>query len=66
TLAGLVTHADLEKGQVYPDLCRIREVSAEIAAAVAEIAYAADLTSSPRPEGDLVEVMRSTMYDPHY
>ena len=45
TLAALVTEEDLAQGSLYPALPRIREVSAGIAAAVAEIA-------STRARGD--------------
>jgi malate dehydrogenase (oxaloacetate-decarboxylating)(NADP+) len=66
TLAELVSDEDLQKGRIYPDLTRIREVSARIAADVAELAYSAELTVGPRPEGDMLALMRGLMYDPHY
>lgn len=66
TLASLVTDEELASGQVYPALERIREVSAQIAAAVAEVAFSEGLTNTERPKQELVEVMRSSMYDPHY
>lgn len=66
TLASLVTDEELERGQVYPALERIREVSAQIAAAVAEVAFSEGLTRTERPKEELVEVMRASMYDPHY
>ena len=65
TLAGLVDEADLAQGSLYPALSRIREVSAAIAAAVAESAYADGLAGKPRPADVLADV-RSQMYDPHY
>lgn len=65
TLAGLVDDADLAQGSLYPALSRIREVSAEIAAAVAESAYANGLAGKPRPADVLADV-RSQMYDPRY
>jgi malate dehydrogenase (oxaloacetate-decarboxylating)(NADP+) len=65
TLAGLVNESDLEQGSLYPALSRIREVSAAIAAAVAESAYADGLAGKPRPEDVLADV-RSQMYDPRY
>ncbi len=39
TLAREVAAEDLAQGRIYPPLARIREVSAAIAAAVAETAY---------------------------
>jgi malate dehydrogenase (oxaloacetate-decarboxylating)(NADP+) len=65
TLAGLVDEADLAQGSLYPALSRIREVSAAIAAAVAESAYSAGLAGKPRPADVLADV-RSQMYDPRY
>jgi malate dehydrogenase (oxaloacetate-decarboxylating)(NADP+) len=65
TLAGLVDEADLAQGSLYPALSRIREVSAAIAVAVAESAYATGLAGKPRPAHVAADV-RSQMYDPRY
>ncbi len=65
TLAGLVSEADLEKGRVYPSLTMIREVSAAIGAAVAEVAYDRGVAGRARPD-DILEQVRSHMYDPRY
>jgi malate dehydrogenase (oxaloacetate-decarboxylating)(NADP+) len=65
TLAQLVTEQDLEQGSLYPALSRIREVSAHIAAAVAETAYASGLAGKARPADVLADV-RAQMYDPKY
>ena len=65
TLANETTPSDLEQGSLYPPLARIREVSARIAAAVAEVAYQHRLTSRRRPRNVLADV-RSQMYDPRY
>jgi len=64
-LAHEVSAADLEQGRVYPPLARTREVSAVIAAAVAEVAYAQRLARIPRPE-DLLAHIKAQMYDPRY
>jgi len=64
-LAGLVTKADLEQGSLYPALPRIREVSAHIAAAVAQVAYDRGLAVGQAPEDILLHV-RSQMYEPRY
>ena len=64
-LAPEVSADDLEQGQVYPPLARIREVSAAVAAAVAEVAYQRDLATKPRPE-DLLAYIKSLMYEPKY
>ena len=65
TLASLVTEEDLASGSVYPDLQRIREVSAKIAVAVAEVVYSRKLTSMPHPK-DLAAYVLAQMYQPEY
>jgi malate dehydrogenase (oxaloacetate-decarboxylating)(NADP+) len=52
-------------GRVYPSFARIREVSAVVAAAVAEVAYARGLTDRERP-GDPLADIRMQMYEPDY
>ena len=65
TLARQTTQADLDQGSLYPALARIREVSARIAAAVADVAYARRLTAQRRP-AKLRARIRAQMYDPAY
>ena len=65
TLAAQVTGARLAEGAIYPPLAEIRAVSAQIALAVAEQAYADGLARLPRPD-DLLEHIRAQMYDPRY
>ena len=65
TLAEMVSEDDLKQGSLYPALPRIREVSARIGAAVAEVAYKRDLAAAPKPN-DMLGHVRSQMYDPHY
>jgi malate dehydrogenase (oxaloacetate-decarboxylating)(NADP+) len=64
-LAHLVSDADLEQGSLYPALPRIREASAHIAEAVAEVAYKRGLAAGHRPN-DLMAYVQSQMYDPRY
>jgi len=64
-LAEQVTDHDLSLGRVYPGLSRIREVSAQIAAAVAGIAYRRGLAEG-EPPADLLAEVRSRMYQPVY
>jgi malate dehydrogenase (oxaloacetate-decarboxylating)(NADP+) len=64
-LAHLVTESDLEQGSLYPTLPRIREVSAAIAATVADSAYRRGTASKPKPTDTLQDV-QSQMFDPHY
>ena len=65
TLANLVTQSDLDQGSLYPALPRIREVSAHIAAAVAQIAYQHALAAGSVPN-DLLAHVQSQVYDPRY
>ena len=64
-LADLVTDEELASGRIYPKLSRIQEVSAEIAAAVCEVAFARGLSDKPRPQ-DLLAYVRGQMYRPFY
>ncbi len=65
TLAYLVNPDDIEQGSLYPALPRIREVSAHIAMAVAEVAYKRGLAAAPKPN-NLMAFIESQMYHPHY
>jgi malate dehydrogenase (oxaloacetate-decarboxylating)(NADP+) len=65
TLANCVTKDDLDQGSLYPALPRIREVSAQIGAAVASVAYQSGLTNGPAPN-DLLALVQAQMYDPTY
>jgi malate dehydrogenase (oxaloacetate-decarboxylating)(NADP+) len=65
TLADHVTEHDLELGRVYPPLDSIRDVSAAIATAVAEVAYQRGLARRPRPD-DLAAAVRAEMFEPDY
>lgn len=65
TLSSHVSEAELAAGRIYPKFDRIRDVSANIAVAVAEVVFEDHLTDSARPD-DLSAVVRDTMYEPHY
>lgn len=65
TLASCVTKEDLRQGRVFPALARIREISALIAAAVAEVAHESGLAREPWPEDQLARI-RSLQYQPAY
>jgi malate dehydrogenase (oxaloacetate-decarboxylating)(NADP+) len=65
TLAQEVTEEDLSQGSVFPPLSSVRQVSAAIAAAVAEVAYQRELATKPRPP-DLLSYIKSLMYEPNY
>jgi malate dehydrogenase (oxaloacetate-decarboxylating)(NADP+) len=64
-LAEQVTQEDLRQGSLYPPLKNIRDVSAHIAAAVADVAYRRGLARAPQP-ADLVGLVKSRMYEPRY
>lgn len=65
TLAELVDESDLAQGRIYPPLTSIREVSVQIAVAVAEVVYARGLSRKARPQDVLADV-RAQMYEPVY
>lgn len=64
-LANCVGKDDLDQGSLYPALPRIREVSARIAAAVADVAYQRGLADGPAPN-DVKALVQSQMYEPKY
>ncbi len=64
-LASQVTDAQLERGSIYPSLSEIRNVSASIALAVAEQAYAEGHARLPRPD-DLKAHIDAYFYEPTY
>lgn len=64
-LAELINDQDLEDGTLYPPLTRIREISLNIAEAVAERAFADGLAGIERP-ADLRQMLADYMYDPVY
>jgi malate dehydrogenase (oxaloacetate-decarboxylating)(NADP+) len=64
-LAHEVSDTDLEKGLLYPPFSRVRDVSAVIAAAVANVAYQRGLARKPMPE-DLLTSIRSQIFEARY
>jgi malate dehydrogenase (oxaloacetate-decarboxylating)(NADP+) len=65
TLADQVSQADLAQGSLYPPLGDVRAVSAHIACAVAEVAFAQKVAGIERP-ADLLAHVKSQMYEPRY
>jgi malate dehydrogenase (oxaloacetate-decarboxylating)(NADP+) len=65
TLALQVSPQDLAQGSLYPPLASVREVSAHIAAAVAEVALGQGHAGMARPP-DLLAHVRACMYEPRY
>lgn len=64
-LAEQVLESDLEMGRIYPSLTRIREVSAHIGVAVAEVAFKDGLARIEKP-ADLLAHIRATQWEPRY
>jgi malate dehydrogenase (oxaloacetate-decarboxylating)(NADP+) len=64
-LASEVAPGDLEQGRIFPALSRIRDVSAVIGAAVAEVAFARGLAGVSRP-ANMLEYVKRQMYEPGY
>ncbi|KPK06711.1 MAG: malate dehydrogenase [Gemmatimonas sp. SG8_28] len=64
-VANMTTDAMLAQGSVLPPLEQIRDVSATIATAVAEHAWAEGLGTRDRPN-DVMGYVRAKMYDPKY
>ena len=64
-LASQTSQADLDMGRMFPSLTKIREVSAHIAVAVAEVAYNDGLAVLKRP-ASVPELIRSRMWAPLY
>lgn len=64
-LALQVTERDLAQGSLYPPLQSVREVSAHIAQAVAEVVFEQGHAGIERP-ADLLAHIRASVYDPRY
>ncbi|MCX6955795.1 MAG: NAD-dependent malic enzyme [Verrucomicrobia bacterium] len=65
TLASLVEPSDLAVGRVYPPLTKIRDVSLQIATAVADSAHRLGLARAARP-ADIEADIRGRMFEPTY
>jgi len=65
TISQAVSRSDIENGCIYPDISRIRDLSVQIAVAVADVAYRRQLATVAQPD-DLEAFIKSQMYDPVY
>jgi malate dehydrogenase (oxaloacetate-decarboxylating)(NADP+) len=61
----MVSEHDLMLGRVYPSLARIREISLQIATAVAETAWESGLARAEQPP-DVETYIREMMFEPVY
>jgi len=64
-LANEISEDDLAQGRIYPAQTKIRDASAAIATAVAEVAYNQGIARKPKPD-DLPTYIKSQMYEPNY
>eukprot|EP01089_Gocevia_fonbrunei_P000331 TRINITY_DN1034_c0_g1_i1.p1 TRINITY_DN1034_c0_g1~~TRINITY_DN1034_c0_g1_i1.p1 ORF type:complete len:571 (+),score=151.17 TRINITY_DN1034_c0_g1_i1:47-1759(+) len=65
TLANCVTEEEFKNGRLYPELHRMRDVSARVAAAVADTAFQEGVAGIERP-ADLLTYIKDSMFDPDY
>ncbi len=65
TLANMVGEEDLAMGRMYPSLKNIRNISLNIATAIAEYAFDHDLAQVPRPE-NIRQHIKEEVYQPEY
>ncbi|MEZ5560013.1 MAG: NAD-dependent malic enzyme [Pseudomonadales bacterium] len=65
TLAGQVTDAELARGLLYPDIDRLREITARCAAAVCEEAFDEGIATAERP-ADFLQAASDAMWWPEY
>ena len=65
TLAKLVSDQNIKNGALYPRLTEIRNISLNIATAVAEKVYELGITQNDKPE-NLKQVISDYMYDPKF
>lgn len=64
TLAGKLTNAELASGMLFPAVSRLREISADVAAAVIATAHGAPVQATPDP--NLVVRVNEHMWRPVY
>jgi malate dehydrogenase (oxaloacetate-decarboxylating)(NADP+) len=64
-LAEMVTEEELLLGTVYPDLRKIRKISATIATEVCQMAFDEGIAGIDRPD-DIKKFVKSKMYIPEY
>jgi len=65
SLAAQVTNDELERGLLYPDISRLREITAHGAAAVAAQAHREGLATVPAP-ADFLAAAQDAMWTPDY
>jgi malate dehydrogenase (oxaloacetate-decarboxylating)(NADP+) len=66
SLADYVTEEELNKGRIYPELEKIRDISFHIAKKVCEQSVKENLCGVKEVPKDWGEVIKSYIFDPHY
>mmetsp|Transcript_28012 Transcript_28012/g.54875 ORF Transcript_28012/g.54875 Transcript_28012/m.54875 type:complete len:588 (+) Transcript_28012:180-1943(+) len=66
TLSDLVTPVHMSRGELYPGLEKIRDISAHIAASVMKTAWAEGHALAHKPDCDLLAHVKDMMYTPEY
>ncbi len=64
-LSSQVSSSQLEQGNIFPSLSQLRQVSFQIALAVADTAYRQNLAQIPQPE-NISAAISELIYDPTY
>jgi len=64
-LARHVLSEEIERGSIYPDITRVRDISRSIAVSVCQVAQQEDLANENLPEDWEINV-RALMYEPDY
>ena len=64
-VANAVSAEDLQQGRLYPPVPKVREVSLDVAVAVAAEAYASGLATQRQPD-NLRQYIQELMYQPEY
>jgi len=66
TLADITPKESLEGGKIYPEIGDIRNISAQVAAAVIQCAFEENVAKLSEKPSDLVNWVKSKMYFPKY
>jgi malic enzyme len=65
-LADCVSDEEIKSGKIYPDISKIRDISAFISAAVMKKTFEENLSKRKNEPENLLEFVKSKMYQPQY